>query len=416
MKKLSIQLSRHGHATTRRPRWVVWLLGGVLIFLGLLHLTSLWFTRSELLIAAPTNTEVAIEINISARNVEKIASLFTNIPVISNRSIELSDVLPYTGGKFALFILSDGTSAIALKAKKHTLPTNLLDIQQIVVQEASPNVVLLSEKLLSLSPLKKPSVKGRWLPNLLGTTIGTVYMPEKKTAGLLSLGDSMLSFKLKNVSFPTLKRKLPKETFAYMSTLVMTNTVMNTFIDRFENTKQLKDIFSADSWIFLTKSELNQGFIIWSETPTSFDRNAFIKQISANLSPRVQEKRLVDGSIVQELSIDPDLGSIEELTILGRTFFHSRSQNGEEFYLSTNNDLVFSNNEDNLRSFLEGNGQSSDQICGGNAIAVLFAPIIDAERNVSNYYVPSFLRELASKFQSIGLKSNGKSSKINLCL
>lgn len=414
MKNLGIQLTRHGQ-TTRRPRWVVWLLGAGITLAVLLYVTGMWFSRSELLVAAPTGTQIAIELTVSPRTVPKLQTLLDTIPLISHRAIELRDVLPYTKGKMALFVLADGTTAVALKAKKEELPTNLLDAQQITVQDIGANHVLLSETLLPISPIQKQPGSRRWIPDVLGRVIGTVTLPEQQTAGSLIYKEDRLSFEVAGPAFKELDRPLPKNTSSYLSTQVLTNDSLTNLLSRSQQTEILKSFLDTPAWLFLTNHEGIEQFLIWSPQPASFDRHDLIAQISANLNPVLKERILQDGTIAQEIVIDPDLSSIEEITLLGRTFLHSRSQKGEEFFLSSTGDLVFSNNETDVRSFLAEDGKKPTEHCGSNLLSSNLSDLIEKESTGSTFYTASTMREIAKHFKQFGVNSHKKSMKFLFC-
>ncbi len=416
MARLNIQLSRHGHTTTRRPRWVVWILGVCVLGFIFLQLTSHWFSRSELLIATPNDTQLILEFHATPRYQPSIQTLFQTTPLISNRSITLTDLLPSMRGKFAIFVLNNGSTAVALKTKKELLPTELLDAHRIVVQDISPSVFLLSEKLLPVSPIKpKGSLLSWMVPDLFGTRIGTIRLPKEDVFGSINLSESTLKLTLANLIFTPLKHSLPTETTSYLSTQVLPNTVIDALLDNSTNADLLKQAFSNQSWVFLTKHNESKGVLIWSENPLVFDREQLMKQLSANLNPSILEKTLQDGSIIKEIVINPDLGSIEEVTIQGKLFLHSKSEKGEEFYLSKDGELLFANNEIDLRSFLDGSGDKPQKFCGSNLLGSTTTSILTDEQTILNHESPSLVRTIFQEFTAIGAKTRINSVEFTLC-
>ena len=207
---------------------------------------------------------------------------------------------------------------------------------------------------------------------------------------------------------------MPNGTVGFLSTQVLTETEIENFLSNSDPSIHLEKVFTRESWIFLTKHEKKQSFLIWSQMANSFDRQNFIKQLSANLNPNIHETKLADGTISREILIDPDLDSVEEITIQGKIFLHSKTQKNEEYFLSKQEDLIFSNNEEDVRSFLDGNGPKSDSICHGNSIGVIFSRILEEENSLF-FSTASIARNIEEKFHSLGIQSSNKSINISLC-
>ena len=68
MERLRIPFSRHTQ-TTRRQRWVVWVLGAVLVFFLFIlsRVGVIWFSADTLLSLAPEETVFAIELQLTKK-------------------------------------------------------------------------------------------------------------------------------------------------------------------------------------------------------------------------------------------------------------------------------------------------------------------------------------------------------------
>jgi hypothetical protein len=167
--------------------------------------------------------------------------------------------------------------------------------------------------------------------------------------------------------------------------------------------------------VFFTEHEQTKGILLWSQKPAAINREELMKQLSANLNPTIQEKQLQDGDVIQEMFIHPDLGSVEELTVQGKLFFHSKSEHGEEYFLSKDGELLFSNNEQDLRSFLEQSGDKPQKFCDSTLIGSTTKRLLDEETYVLDHESASSFRSVIENYTSLGIKTQGNTVLFTLC-
>lgn len=429
MQHLNIPLSRNSK-TTRRTRWVVWLLafGVGLLILGTSWISTLWFTRDTIYAAAPENTVMAVRLFVSEEKGESVETAIKNFPLISNRSITFSDLAQYISGEFVLFLNVDGSRSVALREGKTPLPQTLLDAQSITMQPIKNNIVLLSEKNEVLKPL---SLHTKIIP-------GFSYPGHQWIGELIEINQPRRSFVYasKNQIFITLPgfqptgsvfKHIPKNTFAYLSNPLLPNTSKD-FLDPFLPLMQsivdpqflghLSTLSSEKSQIILTKDEQGIGFFLATkdkEGESTINNEQALRSISALNAPKIQETFLSDGSSIKELIANPDAVSVEQITLLG-TQVNRIQINGTDILTgSTKKKEVFLTNRENLfREQTEGN-KSFDKICSGNVAGFNLQPLVDMQNQYAHTPNTNPILLFAQNFSSIGVKTNWFSTSIHLC-
>lgn len=429
MQHLNIPLSRNSK-TTRRTRWVVWLLafGVGLLILGTSWISTLWFTRDTIYAAAPENTVMAVRLFVSGKKGESVESMTKNFPLISNRSVTFSDLAQYISGEFVLFLNADGSRSIALRKGKTPLPQALLDAQSITVQPIRNNIVLLSGKNEILKPI---SLRTKIIP-------GFSYPRHQWIGELVEINQPHRSFVYATkdrilITLPGIQpegsvfKHIPKDTIAYLSNPLLPNTTKD-FLDPFLPLMQsvvdpqfldhLSTLSTEKSQIILTKDTQGIGFFLSARedgTKNPINNEQALRAINAMNAPKIQETFLSDGSSIKELIANPDSISVEQITLLGTQVNRIQISGADILAGSTKKNGIFLTNRENLfRSQEEGN-KSLNKICSGNAAGINLQPLVDMQNQHAHTPNTNPILLFAQNFSSIGVKTNWFSTSIHLC-
>lgn len=429
MQHLNIPLSRNSK-TTRRTRWVVWLLafGIGLLVLGMSWISTLWFTRDTVYAAAPENTVMAVRLFVSGKKGEAVESMIKNFPLISNRSVTFSDLSQYISGEFVLFLNADGSRSVALREGKKTLPRTLLDSQSITVQPVRNGIVLLSEKNEVLKPM---SLRTKIIPGLSypgHQWIGELVETNQPHRSFIYAAKNRILITLPGMQ-PTSSdfKHIPKDTIAYLSNPLLPNTTKD-FLDPFLPLMQsivdprflghLSTLATKQSQVILTKDAQGIGFFLStkeSDTKNSINNEQALRAISALNAPKIQETFLNDGSSIRELIANPDSISVEQITLLG-TQVNRIQINGTDILAgSTKKNGIFLTNRENLFRTQEEGNKSFNKICSGNVAGINLQALVDMQNQHTHTPNTNPIWLFTQNFSSIGVKINWFSTSIHLC-
>ena len=427
MKRLNIPLRRH-YRTTHQPRWVVWLLAA--LFISILFttytLSTLWFTRPSLLKAAPINTEVAINIISTKSNTTSLVQYLNNIPLISNRSLTINDLKSYINRGFVLFINKDGSRSIALNTKINDLPIALFDSHSVVIQEIDKNTVLLSERLMPIGEmLVKKNIK-RAIPFINKKLLATIYTSDNKT-GVVYKTTNSIEIVINDIKISSINRSLPNNTIAFLSTPVLTKNddLLESLLGNTDSAmnslsvkKILVDILNSNGNFLITETDKNIDILVESDLNIEeSERINLIKTIVSTQNPILKVTKLDDGTEMQELIIQPELLSVEEITMMGHEIIRISNKNTGPYFINKNGNLLFSTNEANLRFWLNKDlNESMLKICDANSIGILLDPFLKSIKSEVSSIKPINFYDMLSKFNSIGVKAQKNSVKISFCL
>jgi len=347
MQRLNIPLSRHSR-TTRHNRRVVW----ILVIFGLIALAVVWresatlLNRATIFSAAPDGTVAAIYLQINSDTIPYIDTLLRSVPLVSNRSIELNDVIEETRGDVAIFLTASGQRSLAIRSNPEVLEGLLLEEVGITTQQHGP-FVLLSETLVPVSgtdiSLSKP-----FFPSISSTWIGGIWVQE------YGQGDIQANNRGIEIAFETQKQET--------SELVLMNDMIAHALLGEQNRNTPPPSYEVIFPYFSHIDEVvvgKNGILISLEQGT-LDENTLtsqLQQITALNNPSTLTRTMVDGSSYDELQIDPALVTVEEVSIGGVRVFRSGAllgllQDGRPV-ISTSEELVeaFVRSDDGETSF-----------------------------------------------------------------
>lgn len=416
-KRLHIPFDRHTK-TTRRPRWVVSLSLLFFVFCVLLfsHLINLWFTRNTVFAAAPENTQIAIQILINKKTLPIIEPILNTIPLISNRSLTLTDVQGFTNGEMGWFFNEDGTRSIAVRTKKENIPAKMLDANQIVVQFVKPNVFLLSEKLQPIKGTKTLRSFKSLLP-LFKQKLGQFSESGQKPTTILANKNGIsidLNGEFENVNVFE-KNEAQENAMIIMSIPLVWNGVEQQFQTLFPNNELLNFVLSQNGLVVIKNRDISKFLIVSQANLNEKDRTYFIQTTLALKNPQIVTKTLVDQTQIQEFISDPSLISVEERMIEGNVFLRA-SNEAESMYLNKSGKFIFSNDEDMVRNWLK--RQSNKQLlklCDANVVFVSLKEFVETNSFTTYSYSNNILRLLSDKFTVATIEKRWNSTKLHLC-
>jgi len=413
MAYLHIPLTRH-HKTTRRPRWVVWLLGFSVLGISLFIVvgTNLWLTRNTVFAAAPEGTHTAVQLLLNRKTGFILQKILKNTPLISNRGLTIEDIAPFTNGEIGWFFHDDGTRSIAINSTAHQFPQELLDSQHIVRQEITPTVFLLSEKLQPVSGLRPKSTKKKLFP-IFHKKLGLYYSAQQAKTVEIITSENGIYFPLASKISPNVgfdPSHIPEDTAFILSTPVLSNTFIHT--DAFSSIldpligEPIQELFTSilsKNGVLIQTGKNNPSFLLFSEDQTpSLDRLRFLQTNLALKNPTIEKKRLADQSITSEIITDPSVISVEEITIGGRVFLRA-SSGTHTFLMSRDGEFILTNSEELLRFWLDVDAKTTvAQKCQTN-IGLINTSDLMQTNHLSNAYQSNVLFSLSSSFKYLSI-------------
>ncbi len=430
MEKLNIPLSRH-NKTTRRSRRVVWteiilILIGIFVFFCL---TQIFFLKPKLQNLVPDGTQMIITINPNPSNIEIIEKLFGNMPLISDRSLTLKDLSPHIHGEMAVYIDAEGNRSIAIKTKPEYARFDLFKSLKIQTKQLNSNTILLSSSLLSVSEIKSDWSLFYLLPSLSGKYIGSLYLVDQDVPGKIFTKDSQISIKMKKgVSKKPVVKNLPKNTIAYLEfplaaeanpyDLFASKTGLISELASQNFSELFKEIVESPGMLLLSEKGDSLGFTFFSHKTD--EKEAFIAMLKAIASvhqPKQEAFKLNDGTFVTELSADPDLISIEEISFSGTKTQRVSLGSGNQLMLSEANNGFYLSNDESVLRFLIGKKDSNDQlltVCDKNTFWLSPKKLSDFN-SVFSFFSNNLFSGFLANFNEVGVVTKKYSTKINLC-
>lgn len=424
MQRLNIPLSRHKR-TTRRSRWVVWVL--ILVTLGALFLVwntgRWWLERPTVLLNAPVDTVVATHLSINSRTWEHIELILGGTPLISDRSLTFSDLKPYIHGDLGWFFTGDGKRIVSIRGDYFEISEAFSGLN-LSIEEVDQGIVMLSTTLPAVSEVEY-GLRPRLFPGVFSQYLGQIVLPDDGVQSRIYLKDNRIAIDLGDV----VKKQeigqmiLPKDTILALSTLAWTNKLtddnstllMRSFIPEIETFSVLFDDFQ----FVLAKIDEKNSYIIEGQLAQNIDIGAFLQSLVSAQSPEITDTLLDDGTIQQELRISPELVSIEEVTSSGMTYLRARIEEGDHLYAFEKPGSVLVSNSESLLSFwthADNEEAIADVTCPASELYIDLAALRNEMQFSDIDPLFSFVQSLTAPFSHVSLETNGGSRVLNLCL
>ncbi|MBT5808307.1 hypothetical protein HOI18_03465 [Candidatus Uhrbacteria bacterium] len=420
MQRLNIPLSSH-RRTTRRNRRVVWVLAAFLLVSAILtsRASTLWLSRTTIFAAAPDNTVAAIQLILNKRTLEHQLNLLGNIPLISNRSLTIKDLTPYTHGEIGWFFTESGSHMVAVRSSDD-LPEELLKNYGVTQKRVNSTVLLLSESLVSVSGMEERTII-HVFPSL-SKQLGQISFPSTDIDGSLVIkGDQYRilfnkGIKTKNevrvmtdTALSLSTPELPKQVMEQMNSLVKGIVPIG-------NDSLVSDVvsmFSGNLSYLLNTSDSGNSYVIHGQIDDQVDVPTLIQEISAQNSPSIEQTQLQDGTTMETLHSDPDLISLEEVSVDGNTILRS-----DTLYTHENTGyLTVSDNQEMLTRWIT--EPEGDQIdlgnCSANILYLNPARLLSQAQTQSMSGSVGIFSSLLSRFSHVSVETKKDSTVIRLC-
>lgn len=372
-------------------------------------LAGLWFTRDTLSAYAPEDTVAIVHLTPSRQAWTKLILDFGDLPLISARSLTIDDLSTFKPKEISIFILQNNESAVAIRTNEDNLPKETLNSYGINLQKIGRNRWLLSNKPLPITTKGKT----RW-------SLGSIW---PGTIGTVRLGDFLGHISLKSngyvVDIPKISKTgeylpaLPEKTMAAISLQPNTELDLSALFSRFQPLLEALDSVNIEQIVQTIKEKggtilLSQdGFLL--ETTLDSSVLSKIAQTSAALqSPTTKPMAMPDGSLVQELLIEPLEIKFESLWINGQEVKSVKTENGQILILDGEKTDIIASNQELFEGFLNKQTEKPNFTCGSKNSFIYLKPneISTTFSDAKNYLLQPSLVEFALKFAEISLDKN----------
>ncbi|HAU65759.1 MAG: hypothetical protein UT30_C0009G0012 [Candidatus Uhrbacteria bacterium GW2011_GWF2_39_13] len=425
MERLHIPFSRHTQ-TTRRQRWVVWVLGAILLICLFLlsRVGVVWFSRNTIFSLAPEETVLAVQVQLTKKTQPIWQEFLHSVPLISKRSLDIKDLIPFTHGELAVFITQQGDRAVAIRTTKNELPQTLLEKYHISVQEKG-DFILLSEKLLPITGVLTSSRRS-FFPLLQNLWLGKVMIPQEKQEGMIYYNASSTVIQFKTKKQISTEQKSVKNADLYLNQLFLNENDVSSvksmhrlftfFLKEGDETKPLLLNDQEISVLFRqTQTSTDTLLIFKNHSFTTQDVTRNLQIIGALAKPSFAKVPLPDGTSYDKIIVSPDLIPVEQISLNEENLYRVAGGT-HEFILALfkNNELLLSNSQTFIEDYLAQSSDEKKNLCETH-------DYLNPEVLLSQIQLESFnslvsvYEKIFSKFSLISFETKKYSMNIQLC-
>lgn len=381
-------------------------------------LASWWFGRASILALAPSDTSLAIGLRLNDQTAPFLLEWLSGIPLISDRSLELGDLAPFVRGDIAVFVNKDGRLSVAVRANRDGLPSELLNQFAISSQEQGP-FVLLSSTLVPIAGTTT-EVGHPVLPSLKNVWLGRVVLPQDGLAGNLYLSDEDLTLELKTPrSQAQTVAVVPDAALALSglqwgeggSPLLGLTRMLSAF-----DGESLMVGTGWDMGLVVRPSEEGLDVLLSVEAPeaTTQDIIEELERIGALARPTVSTQTLPDGTKLEEILVQPDLVSVEEISTSLGVSYRVPTRGGASIIAALHDDLaLFTNSQGLMESYVADTSQDLSVCEGSSSIDPDF--LVDQATTDRLNPQLSLLNALFDDFSDISFEVKKYSTDVHLC-
>ncbi len=346
--------------------------------------TTLYFTRVTIFDIAPVDTAMAIHLTVNKRTIGPISELLGGVPLISNRSLTIDDILDDVSGDMAIFLTSNGDMSVAMRSD-----TKILDHFGITTQEFGP-FLLISETLVPIKPLEYQK-KLHFLPSIFSTSLGGLVFEDGIFAELsYKQGDFQVIFPHKKSSAPTQNTWV--SSILHMSLIPYPTPHILTF---FPNVGDFSEILVTEDGVLFLANGMESDLIGW------------LRDIEASNQPNLSERYMPDDSFYEEIRVDPELITVEEVNVAGNRALKA----GNFVGIVQGDSLIIATSTALLEGYLSNNLEQEH--CEDRSISIDPNALIDQVERT--YMDPIFASiHLLRKFSNISLELNKYSNVLHL--
>lgn len=385
------------------------LVGWSAFVLASFALTNLWFTRDTLSAYAPESTIAIIHLTPSRQAWTKLISDFGNLSLISSRSLTINDLAALKPKEISIFALQNNESAVAIRTSERNLQKEILNSYGISIQNLGRNRWLLSGKPLPITTKGKT----QWsIGSIWPGTVGMIRLDGFSGHICSKKGGYVIDIP-KTDETGTHLPSLPENIAAAVSIQPNTEINLSALFNRFK--PLLESLESVDIEQVAQKIKENGGIIMLSNggflLETTLDSSILsqIAQAAAALqSPRTKPMSMPDGSLVEELLIEPADIKFESFWVNGQEIKSVKTKNGQLLILDREKTDIITSNQGLLEDFLNKQLEKPNFTCGSKNNFVYLKPneINTTFTDDKNYLLQPSLLEFVLKFAEISLDKN----------
>jgi hypothetical protein len=418
MQRLNIPLSSH-RRTTRRNRRVVWVLGALIplsLFI-LWRMSVLWFERTTIFDAAPDNTVLAVQLIINEKTIEEQMGLFDQIPLVSNRSLTVDDLLPNTDGELAWFFDASGTRTVAVRTKTD-FPERFMRNYGLIAKRISSDLILLSETLVPIGGVDhypralffpRPSKHlGQVLLTDTGVS-GNIFAEDGNFVIEFGYGIAGLS-PLRILENTVVSLSTPK--WPKYSSDEITKLIDRVLANGNETViKGITSLFLANISYLMTSTDTQNSYVLQGEVQDSLDISKLVQELASQNNPTVEKVLLADHTTMTILRSEPEFISVEEISQDGNTVLRSK----DIYAQKTGNLLNLSNNQELLLDWVSDDEPVAKKSCPSNFLYLNPEKFIQQIQLESISGSVGMLSQLLGRFSQVSVETQKGSTQIQFC-
>ena len=377
--------------------------------------TIIWFTRDALFAAAPDSTILAIQLQITPKTFQILENTLKNLPLISNRNLDIYDLASLTKGEIAIFVLENWEYAVAIRTDKEQLPIAVFNSYEITHQRVGDDIFLLSRSLLPINGIKS-KVNYPFFPRF-STWLGRIEMPRDSVSGSVIWHDKNIEIHIKSPASEKLTKNPLQTSMLHVFNLNWNKEHLPLLSSFYQNqTSQFIDfLLNSDEVLIGKNPNGTTQILISSDNNLNWSNEQIIgllKSVGSYLSPKTEGKILKDGTTAKEILLSPQSIIIEKFDVLGHSMMKIITDNGLNVYGGLiNNKIVFSTSDVLLQNYFDPQTTS----CSGNSALVDPKSLLSEMQQ--NSYHPQFnvFLTLFERITTISIEEKKYSTIVRLC-
>lgn len=426
MPRLHIPLSTS--KTARRHRRAVWLWLAIFAAYSLLisTLASLWLTRDTLSSYAPDGTAAVVHLILTQNTYERLIRDFGQVTLVSGRHLTLQDLKNFNCKEAAVFLLEDGTMAVAVRISEANLPRALFDAYGITSQPLNSRAFLLSHTIL---PIPK---KGKTFWNFrppLSSQIADIRIKTEADWENTALLKTSYGYSIKLKHSGLIASGIPNDERVIASGMLTPGSTeeLNRLwivLDRLLapigllSTDQIAQKISnfGASFVFRTADTSTDALLALKNGAETFDPKSFVRTIAAFKQPQTRSLALPDGTSAEEIFIDPSSVVVEEIILEGNPAFRARIGEGSVLAIESGQDFILGTSEEILSFWLKKAEKTDTSICSRNS-AILIRPqlFMNLMTATADFETQNVFADITQHFSQISLNVGQFSDSLRLC-
>ncbi|MBI4256539.1 hypothetical protein HY626_00605 [Candidatus Uhrbacteria bacterium] len=389
----------------------VLLIGAFMAF----RLGAWWFSRGVIFSLAPSDTILAIELHLNEKTKPFLTQWLAGIPLISERELELEDLSQYIHGDMAIFVTKNGERSVAVRTSKGELPNDLLTQYGISVQEQG-GFILLSSALMPITGA--PALTHRpFLPSIGEVWLGRVVFPDIESGGNLFVSEEEMTFDLHTSRKTSIESNIVENTSLSLADLTWGDEESS--LDGLKRLSTNSLFLQKETHVNIVMRSGEQGLETLIEVLGSEpDSNTIIQElekIGAFARPSLVTQTLPDGSRLEEILVQPDLVSVEEVSTSAGLSYRVPTGGGESIIATVHGgSILFSNSQELLESYA-GATQDSSSTC--SVLTNWLDPTFLLLQTQSEYLNPdlALISQIVDEFSAISFEVKKYSTIVHFC-